>query len=190
METYSDFYKFFDELIIKGIFASVLFVIILKFTFKNLEITKTKNVLSWILIISALFSLIGTFGWLLFYEDVRNGMFKRATDKYWWAFWLMTISKLFVPLLLSKSKNRKKLYLLLFISIIMNIGWIFESFVIHYTSIHDDFVSPNYNPYSLNNLEIGRICNGVILGFTLIMVENLVFWFRKHNLNKTVHKSA
>lgn len=73
--------------------------------------------------------------------------------------------------------NRKigrKIYFLVIISLLMNIGWLFESFVVHSTSLSRDFIGEEYNPYLPSKREFTIIFNGFLFGIILVVVENII----------------
>lgn len=63
------------------------------------------------------------------YPD-QSAFLNRATGKYWLNYWLMLFSAILLPFSLLFKKTGIKPFYLLFVSIMMKIGWYFERYVI------------------------------------------------------------
>jgi len=51
----------------------------------------------------------------------------------------------------------------------MNLGWLFESFVIHFTSMQRDYTTENYTSYLPTGIETRILMSGFFIGlFSLI----------------------
>ena len=84
----------------------------------------------------------------------------------------MLLAHSFLPLLLLFKKFRSKLYLVFFIALFMNLGWLFESFVIHLTSIHRDYEGDRnaFLPFDRELIIFGK---GLLLGIVALIIGNI-----------------
>ena len=73
--------------------------------------------------------------------------FNRATGPYWWAYWIMLLSSLLVPIVLFHKKWQHKKGLLVLIAFMSTIGGSFEIIVILITSFHQDYNSTQLSDY-------------------------------------------
>ncbi len=169
------FMTFIEDNLIRGIFVSVLLIILAKYFFHNrINTLISVKVIKWIIIIYASINLISII-FSLFAEHSDIHIFsERATGAYWWAYWLMLIMNCVFPLLLLNKKFGNKIHFLFFTALLMNIGWLFESFIIHITSIHRDYMPNEYNPYLPNKSETLILIKGFLLGSVLLLIENIV----------------
>ncbi len=78
-----------------------------------------------------------------------------------------------LPLLLLFKKFRTKIYLVLAISVFMNLSWLFESFVIYVTSLHRDYANDT-NAFLPYNRELFIIVKGFALGIIALLFGNLI----------------
>ena len=175
IETYTEFLKSISDYLIKGIFISILFIILIKMISKDkIETVLSTKIIKWIIIIYSFGVLINTILIFIFPQTEKYAILERATGPYWWAYWLMLIMNSIIPLILLYPNIGRKKSILLIISLLMNIGWLFESFVIHITNLHRDFITEDYNPYLPNNRELNIILNGFVLGIILVVIENII----------------
>lgn len=185
IETYTEFLKSISDYLIKGIFISILLIILIKLISKNkIETVFSSKIIKWIIIIYSFGVLVNTILIFIFPPTEKYAFLERATGPYWRAYWLMLSMNSIIPLLLLNRKIGRNIYFLLIISLLMNIGWLFESFVVHMTSLHRDFITENYNPYLPNKSEINIIVNGFVLGIIFIVIENIIKKRRKSEYKK------
>lgn len=186
IDTFIEFIKFIGDNLIKGIFISVLLVIFITFISKNkTEIDFSIKIIKWIIIIYSFGVLIGTLLLCIFKHSEKYTFLERATGPYWWAYWLIFTMNSIIPLFLLNKRIGKNIYFLLFITVLMNIGWLFESFVIHITSLNTNYITENYNPYIPNSGEILILMNGFILGIVLLIIGiGINKWWKPTKLAK------
>ncbi len=171
----TEFLKSISDYVIKGIFISILLIIIIKLISKNkIETVLSTKIIKWIIIIYSFGVLVNTILIFIFPTTEKYAFLERATGPYWWAYWLMVSMNSIIPLILLNPTIGRKISFLLIISLLMNIGWLFESFVVHMTSLDSDFITEDYNPYLPNNREFNIIFNGFVLGIILIVIENII----------------
>ena len=179
IEAYTEFLKSISDYLIKGIFISILLIIFIKLLSKNkIETVLSTKIIKWIIILYSFGVLVNTILMFLFPSSEKYAFLERATGPYWWAYWLMLSMNSIVPLLLLNNKIGKKIHFLLLIALLMNIGWIFESFVVHMSSLQIDFITEDYNPYLPNNRELYLLLNGFVLGIIVLVIENIIkkYW--------------
>lgn len=186
MDLYTDFVWLIRGYLINGIFISVLIVWIATFI-KKVDIQYPKSILKWIMIGSACLAIINYVIVLIdeFLSPVDYegfGFSERATGTGWFAFWLMLIGSLVLPFILLSKRIGTNLLFLFIVAILMNIGWLFESFVIIVTSIHRDYLPSNAaSEFSIPFLPYGNevyLLRGLILGIVVLIVGNMVKRFR------------
>lgn len=175
IEIYSEFLKLISDYLIKGIFISILVIILIKLIAKSkIKIVKSTEIIKWIIVIYSFGVLVHTILIFTFPPTRKNDFLDRATGPYWWAYWLMLSMNSIIPLILLNRKIGRKIYFLVIISLLMNIGWLFESFVIHSTNLSRDFIGEEYNPYFPSKREFTIIFNGFLFGIILVVVENII----------------
>lgn len=132
---------FLSENIIARLYLPILVLIILKIISKNkTDITLPLKFIKWIIISYCIITLLS---WLLVSILPVNGSYAfidRATGPYAWAYWLMLICNCLLPFVLLNKRIGANFYWVFIVSLVMNIGWIFEQFVIIITSIHRDYL--------------------------------------------------
>lgn len=175
MDVYIDIVYRINGIFIKGLFISILTMLIFRLFLKERANTKLAAIIvRWIMIVYCSMALIGQL--LIFFmpSSEEYAISNRATGPYWWAYWLMMISHSVLPLILLSLYRRFNLWFLLCLSLIMNLGWLFESFVIHTTSIHMDFApwKSDNNPYLPNPTERLTILRGFVLGIIIFLAAN------------------
>jgi hypothetical protein len=178
MEIYFKIWGLIGTHLIKGIFISVLVIMLArKFFKKNIDFNNALSIIKWILIFYAILNLT-SFVVLVF---LINGysFWNEATGPYNFAYWLMLLGS-FSPFFLFFKKVGRKVYFILLVAILTNIGWLFESFVIHIISFHRDY-SGDVNSLALLlpfNHELVAITEGFFLGCLVIIIGNLPFFKR------------
>lgn len=175
MDVYIDIIYRINGIFIKGLFISILTILIFGLFLKGRANTKLAAIIvRWIMIVYCSMALIGQL--LIFFmpSSEEYAISNRATGPYWWAYWLMMISHSVLPLILLSIYRRFNLWFLLCLSLIMNLGWLFESFVIHTTSIHMDFApwESDNNPYLPSPIERMVIIKGFIIGLIIMVFAN------------------
>lgn len=174
IETYTEFLKSISDYLIKGIFISILLIIFIKLISKNkIETVLSTKIIKWVIIVYSFGVLVNTILMFIFLPTEKYTFLERATGPYWWAYWLMLSMNSIIPLILLNNKIGRNIYFLLIISLLMNIGWLFESFVIHMSSLHRDFITEDYNPYLPNKTELYILLNGFVLGTIVLVIENI-----------------
>jgi hypothetical protein len=171
---------------INGLFMSVVVIIAAKRLLSNYIETKISiSILKWSVISYCSFGVISFLANIMFNHNSGISAFsERATGPYWWAYWIMVLSHLVAPLTLIIKKLGERIYFVLFISLVMNLGWIFESFVVHMTSLHRDYL-PATNTISMENWlpysrEWKTIWWGILFGGFLLILGNFVSKFRSN----------
>jgi hypothetical protein len=164
--------------LIKGIFISVLVIILARKFFKKIDFNSAISIIKWILIFYAILNLASFV--ILVFSINSNSFWKQATGPYNFAYLLMLLGS-FSPLFLFFKKLNRNVYFILLVAILTNIGWLFESFIIHTISFHRDY-SGNVNGLALLlpfNHELVAITEGFFLGCLAIIIGNLPFLRKK-----------
>ncbi len=174
MELFIELLSFIDDHFIDGIFVSVLLIIIVRKFLKSIKTKTAVEVVSYLMVFYCLLSIIYLF--LISIVKVDSELYasfiNRATGIYKLTYILMLLAHSFLPLLLLFKKFRSKLYLVFFIALFMNLGWLFESFVIHLTSIHRDYEGDRnaFLPFDRELIIFGK---GLLLGIVALIIGNI-----------------
>jgi hypothetical protein len=176
LELYYSFVGIVGGYLLRGIFISVIIVWIAKLFIKHINIVYTKLILKWIMIGYAglcIFQLI----LLLSFVEIGDSFIESVTGEFWFSYWLMWSANTILPLILLFKRIGDKLIFLLLVAILMNSGWLFESFVIHVTSFHRDYPSDyKMNDWLLpRSSEVYNIINGFVLGIVVLIAGNLLY---------------
>jgi len=181
MELFIELLSFIDDHFIDGIFVSVLLIIIVRKFLKSIKTGTSLEIISYLMVIYCLLSIIYLF--LISVVKVDSELYasfiNRATGIYKLTYILMLLAHSFLPLLLLFKKFRSKLYLVFFIALFMNLGWLFESFVIHLTTIHRKFDDDRnaFLPFDSDLIIFGK---GFLLGIVALIIGNI----KEHRLVK------
>jgi molybdopterin-containing oxidoreductase family membrane subunit len=94
----------------------------------------------------------------------------RAFGPYWWAYWIMVSCNVISPQLFWFKKIRTTPWLMLVVSIFVNIGMWFERFVITVTSLSRDFLPSSWGYYSPTWVDVMTFVGSFGLFFTLLLL--------------------
>ncbi len=174
MEYIDHFLSLYNEYCIQGIFISVLVVLLTQKIFKDrIDIKLTIAITKWGIISYSIMSIGALIISLVLSAEAQLQYLGRMTGPYWWAYWWMLVLSSIVPLLLLFKKiGRKKRYLLI-ISLLMNFGWLYESFIIHGTSIHRDFIGNGGRAFLPFDRELDVIYRGISIGMFVLLIGNI-----------------
>ena len=103
-----------------------------------------------------------------------------ATAPYKYYYWFMLAANAFLPLVLYLERVQHKVYFILGVTIVMNIGWLMESFIIHITSLHRDYVHSTSNFYLPYNHELIILLRGFLTGVAIMLISVLMTKKRYH----------
>lgn len=155
MEVYKRIIEIIDTNLIFCLIPIILTLIIVKLFFKNrFETRKTLNLIRWTIIIYTIvtfaFYLIG-----MVMNPDEYAFINRATGPYAWAYWVMFLSALILPLTLLIKRLASKFWYVLLVAFGMKSGMYFERFVIIVTSFHRDYLPQNGNSeFDNRNIEL------------------------------------
>jgi hypothetical protein len=190
LDTVYPFLKLFNLIFIKGSFISLLLIIISHLVFKNKLQTKIPSaIFKWLLIINAALSLIFyaaefAYAWYGGVEYEQYSFSERMNGPYAGIYWFLLIAYLFLPFVLLIKRLGKNIYCVLGVAILVNIGWLFESLVIHTTAMHRDYVSSEraYLPFTDEWWTIGY---GLIWGVVAILIGYFISKLKRKALVAT-----
>ena len=196
MELYKRIVAIFDANLIYCLIPIILTLIFVELIFKNrFETKKVLNLIRWTIIfytiITWTFYLIG----MAKTENPEEYAFiNRATGPYAWAYWIMFVSAIILPLTLFIKKLASKFWYVILVAFGMKSGMYFERFVIIVTSFHRDYLPGNRNTELENGnvelidlfaLSIGTLFfQGVILTILTLGIFEIIK--RKKTVRKTV----
>jgi hypothetical protein len=167
--------SFLSDHFIRGIFISILTIALAGWFNKGINMRISITIIRWTIILYAILATADTIASFAF--GFSDSYQERMSGPYWTAYWFMIFANTLLPLLLLLNKIRDKLLWLFVISIAMNAGWLFESYVIHVTSLHRDHMpegSISLLPYTREWIIISK---GFALGVVALAIE--IFWFRQ-----------
>jgi hypothetical protein len=175
MKSFGALLAFIDTHFIDGIFVSLLIILLVKWIVKSIDTKIAMASIVWIIIGYSILSmvyllLIGVFN---FDANLHTSLIERATGKYKIIYVLMLLCHSILPLVLLIKRFRTATLVFL-ISVLMNIGWLFESFIIHLTSFHRDYSEENSNPFFLFDRELLILEKGAALGIVALILGNLI----------------
>ncbi len=130
-------------------------------------------------ILTFIYSVIG----LLLYPE-KFAFVERATGPYAWAYWIMFLSALFLPLTLLIKKLASKFWYVLFVAFFMKMGFYFERFVIIVSSFHRDYQLESTSEMFTDSLAFGVLLI-FIQGMLIAIISLVVFEFLKMKKIKT-----
>jgi len=170
---YSTIVGLVNSYLIRGIFISVLVILInSKFLKNKLDTHHPLIIIKWILIGYAVLILFDYLLIIVFTAD-SAAFISRATGPYWWAFLPVVLSNALLPFLLFFKKLQYNIYFIFILTILMNTGWLMESLVIHTTIIHRDY-STGINSYFPSDYELFIMIKGFLVGLIVMVIGNLV----------------
>ena len=178
MDTYFEIVNLIFDYLIKGIFISVFVIVFVRSFFKKIDTQMAIRIVQWMMIAYSMSVLF----WLIISSTRVNSssdFSERATGPYWFAYWLMALSGL-LPILFFIKKLSRKVYFILFVSVFINIGWLFESFVIHVTSMHRDYDIKGINPWLPSVAEWFLILRGLLVGVVALVIGNIIHKVEMH----------
>ena len=108
------------------ILTLLLFQVFIK---EKFQFKKAFRIIKWIIIVYAIVNLISFLIGIIVFPD-KSAFLNRATGKYWPNYWLMMFSAIFLPFSLLHKRIGIKPFYLLFVSLMMKIGWYFHFYVI------------------------------------------------------------
>jgi molybdopterin-containing oxidoreductase family membrane subunit len=94
----------------------------------------------------------------------------RALGPYAWAYWIMVTCNVVAPQLFWFKRCRTNLWVLMLVSIVVNIGMWFERFVITVTSLSADFLPSSWGYYAPTFVDICTFIGSFGLFFTLFLL--------------------
>ncbi len=172
MEVSKRIIEIIDSNLIYCLIPIILTLILVELFFKNrFETRKTLNLIRWLIIIYTIvtftFYLIG-----MAMNPDEYAFINRATGPYAWAYWIMFLSALILPLTLLIKKLASKFWYVILVVFGMKSGMYFERFVIIMTSFHRDYLPGNGNA----ELENGNteLIDLFAFGIGMIFLQGLI----------------
>ena len=94
----------------------------------------------------------------------------RIAGPYWWAYWTMMTCNVISPQLFWFKRIRTSIPISWVLSIVVNIGMWFESFVIIVTSLHRDYLPSSWAMFYPSWVDVGVFVGSVGVFFTLFLL--------------------
>ncbi len=184
MNTFIEILQVITNNLIKGIFISVLFLIMTSHFFKNLDTKYSFSILRWFII----FGIANNTTLIILRIIKRSFSTSNEIKVFDWII-ISIIMLVYCALLfiLINRKFGKNKYFLLLVAILLNIGWFIKLYFTFLTPTYIDLLPLKYKsgsnaPY-LQLLRLGSItlAKGLLLGIFVILAGNLI--------SKTKHKN-
>ena len=156
--------SFINGIFIKSLFISIISIILVGKVLK----ADTRNafiITKAIILIYAALNIIYYIA-VYFSPAAIDSFVGRATGTYSFAFYLMLVPNTILPLLLLFKRLGRNKYVLLILSFLMNIGWIFELLIIYSTDMHRDNTATRL---SFNFLWF-ILLNGILIGSVIYAI--------------------
>ncbi|WP_298324486.1 hypothetical protein [uncultured Dokdonia sp.] len=138
------------------------------------------KVIRWIIII---YTVITWPSYLIGMATTNNpeeyAFINRATGPYAWAYWLMFLSALILPLTLLVQKLASNFWYVLLVSFAMKSGIYFERFVIITTTFQGDYIPEDSNNHIIKVIasSIGIVfLQGIIMTILILGVFEILKW--------------
>jgi hypothetical protein len=176
MELLFDIINLIDTHLIRGISISVLIIILTRKIFPKSDTQAAITIIKWLLIA---YSIAIVFMFLLSFLRLAGSnenfiFWDRITGPYWYAYWIMLAGNVF-PFLLFIKKLNNNVYFILLIAILVNVGWLLESFIVHIACIRrGEFCFPY-------DRELIIILEGILLGVLTLIIGNLIALKKKRH---------
>ena len=190
MEIFDRILKLINVNLIYCLPAMILTLLILQLVFKNkLQFRKAYRGIKSIIIGYAIINLIYFLIALIVYPE-QSAFLNRISEKYWLSYWLMMFSVVLLPFSLLYKKIGLKPLFLLFVSIMMKIGWYFERygiFIAHYNlrqlypKRESNWLTSPWSGFYLIWIQ------GIFLAFILISLTTIIGHYKN---KKTVHNNV
>lgn len=156
--------SFINSIFIKSLFISILSIMLVG---KILR-TDTRNAFvitkGLILIYAGL--NITTYIIAYFSPVTMDSFLARTAGPYSFSYYLMIVPNTILPLLLLFKRLSRNKPLLLILSFLMNIGWVFELLIIYSTDMHRDNTATRLSFYSLWAI----LLNGIFIGSVIYAI--------------------
>ncbi|WBU90321.1 hypothetical protein [Cellulophaga omnivescoria] len=177
MELYKRIIEIVDANLIHCLIPVILTLMLIQLIFKNrFETKRILNLICWIIItytiITFIFYVIG-----MTINPDEHAFINRANGPYWWAYWVMLLSALILPLTLFIKKLASKFWYVLLVAFGMKSGMYFERLVIITTSFHRDYQTENGNVGLMESIlyEIGIFfIQGIIIAMLTLGVFEII----------------
>ncbi|RFZ92376.1 hypothetical protein D0C36_13170 [Mucilaginibacter conchicola] len=176
MESYHVLISFINDLFIRGLFISILSVIIAGKLFKT-DIRNTLEIMRWVMISYAVLN-IGRYVSDLFDPKGISDLFDEVNGPDVYMFYLTIIPNTIFPLSLLFKKAGRNKYMLLAMSVLMHIGWFVEFCVVYNYGIKTEELVDQLYTYLWFLLLKGLLVGGIINA-----IGNAITAFQRRRLN-------
>jgi hypothetical protein len=177
MVTFDLILRLINSNLIRGSFISVMAIILANRLFsKRNNAQLSVQIVKWILISHSVLSL-GYELYLILSAYIGIDVYlitDRATGLYWWAYWTMLFGNCIFPLFLLIPRLGRNIYIILLVSLLMNVGWWFEHIVIYTSIMHRDYTPESALPFLHAMLII--LLQGFLVG---LIIAGIGFWWEK-----------
>jgi hypothetical protein len=171
LEIFGDIITLINRHFVRGLLASGLVLLLYRIATKNYPVVNTALFLLRIVVV--MYCLLSLSHYLLAVTFSTEDYISRLTGSYFWSYALLLFGHLMLPLVLLTKKPGRNIYFFLITVFFMNIGWVFELFVIRMSSL--DSNDSGRNPAWLffpSDAEIAAGLKGSIIGLVAIGIAH------------------
>lgn len=152
------------------------------------QFKKTYQIIKWIIIVYAVVCIIHFLIGVTVHPD-QSSFLHRATGRYWLTYWIMLCSSTILPFSLLYKKMGLKPFYLLFVSVIMKIGWYFERYVLFIADYSSSLYSAEHESDWFDSPWSGLYLTwiqGIILALLLMVLTAVINRFEnKMNIHNS-----
>ncbi|MGH7434606.1 MAG: NrfD/PsrC family molybdoenzyme membrane anchor subunit, partial [Polyangiaceae bacterium] len=102
--------------------------------------------------------------------EMAHFLVNRPTGPYWWAWFWMVTCNCVVPQIYWSKKMRTSIPAMFIASILINIGMLFERFVIIVSSLNRDFLPSSWGLFRPTIIDVGTFMGTIGVFFTLFLL--------------------
>ncbi|QNR25099.1 hypothetical protein [Croceimicrobium hydrocarbonivorans] len=187
MELFKRIIEVVDANLIHSLIPIILILMLIELIFQNrFETKKVLNLIRRTIIIYTIvtftFYLIG-----MVMNPDEHVFINRATGSYAWAYWIMLLSALILPLTLFIKKLASRFWYVLLVAFVIKSGMYFERFVIITTSFHRGYQKENGNAGLFESISYGI---GIFFLQSIVIVILTLGIFEKKKLGTTLYNKS
>ncbi len=165
------FNEIFETNLIRPIPIALLFILITHIISKGrIPFNISLQIIRWTLLMYFAWTILRSL-YLIGWNHHHTGVFvERLSNSYGWAYLVMLFGNYILPLTLLNQKLGRNIYFLLFVSILIQIGWIIEMIIILIANKHD-FINKHTQAMSPVQFALYYLGAGLILFLVLFMID-------------------
>jgi hypothetical protein len=158
--------KLYEYIFINGLPVTILVIVLAQLIFRPFGFKKSVKWTKYLIIVQGILTIF--FLIKSFFDYQNSELIQRMTGEYGIIYAVMIMTNIIFPILIIvKPQLGNKIWLLFSISVLLNFGWIMESFVTIIASLHRDYET--FFPIK----QIETISKGIIIGVSMLLIDYL-----------------